>query len=1788
MRSSLLRTLAALAILAVLSFPHDSASQACNDPQAARAFYAGALGNSVVNPSNQEDNQFFTSSGGIPNIYFLMDTGVSMGRLPPNGPASLGLPASGAPGCDADPSMGGLDASAEAMITLLAERTYHSPCGTTTKDNLAYDPSQDYWALPTVCPYVDHGTGPTKGMFITPSPGGYDPNWSGLNSQGNAFFPEAVSTTSDSVFHGYGSESVGNFGRSNNCNTWNSDSNVTATGVTATGGGGTAGKGWDFAGTYPYTRTTKSGNKCDPASINDFCSDTSIVPAASKSACLTCLYKKGWYYDGALVTGTYDGQASVQYPSIWYTGNYLSFFPPKFVVARKLVKDTIGTQLRVRLAVSGMSASGFNATTSNGGDLSPNCQQSLNDQANWISNRGTVVNDIDNLSWGKSGTWSGIPVLSQALFDVGDYYHSPSLPWFGDFWQNTSTWPSYFTAGDSDNQRAICWQCQVTSVILLSDGVTSPTDGAILPPAAPAPPASATCSLVDANKESPAGSGTTKYAGDVTSGILGCSTQTSDCPQCSFFPPASDFRNNLARVAFYLHNYDLRNDAAGQCSSSNKGRDGLGMDGKQVLDVYTVGFAAGKNSDGSVALGNAAKVGGGKYVYAEAADDLKAGLLATFNDINTRATSFSVATVSTLQTTTGHSVIVPRFVPAQAPDWQGHLSRYELYSEFVNGCTPGTATDYDCDGSCTSVFLVDKNDTSTNRQFIAEDGSGNFVLTTDHNPPCSQTPLCARCANNANNVGNVSASPWWDASDALTATAWSNRYVYSIVDDSGDGKINANDTVFKLRTDGGNGDAVADKLIPYMALGLTPGGLCDSIANKISTAGDPITAAIVRTSKRDCAKAIVRWLLGADVFNEAGRTPAQGWPPAPSGGGIASPTNPPNQEALPDRPFKLGDIYHSSPVVVDPPLPSDGILCPNGLHNQCIESLWRTPTNKASDVNQYDLYSKSTTYQNRRKAVLVGANDGLFHAFNGGAWHAGQRDPVAWNGGAGIDTSLPPFNGYFDRGDASELWAFLPPDLIAKLPLIVAGTTVGDHQLMVDGTAMVRDVWVDGTSNSPTGFTTNGGSSGFWGGGSRSSDGEKLASEFHTVAVVGERRGGTHYFALDVTNSTGLDGDDNGLGRLPPKFLWVYPQPNDPVSSRVGETYDDFLPVPPPIGPVRIYADGGAQDYGLHGPGSRIPSMNVPGGGLQPYNELWVTILPGGFDQNYLRGRGVHMVDVWTGNSIWDFEYPTNGLSHPTGTHSNDPRMFLQYPVVATPAMVMWGTQARRPSLDFENDGFFDTATFGDTGGQLWALRFNRPGTMNSSGKVTNWFGGRTFVQGGLSPTSATGSFCPQDSGLPFFYITANTALPGSHVFRVFAGTGDRFNLLDLNGGTCGPDNLRACQTNGCSVVATPLSNNYEAETTLGFDRQSISGNSTTSGLAQCGGGTNELFARTFDPSGAASTCSATVATQVVVSGCPNPTGSTTGFTKDVALRCDQRDSGGNVWCRKTQASDARATYVDANAGGPVPQTLPATFPAQSLNWYFSLKVFEDTGERTIFDAEADAANYDYQAIRFKGTVTSLTTPIAPSVLPAMTNHVTSNGIVVMDSADNAPTVLADASSTGWAIFYDHGPQITTPPPLSHIYSVSQLDERTSSVTGIYGSVFWNSLQPALFDASNAVSGCAASKCTAASYRLSYHYGADAISGGTVLTDTSGNPTRALVKNTLVPAQGDQPTVFVNQKGQLAVGLTSVNPEKGASNVGMSAPMDPVMGIGVTEVSRSLHACRHAPGTSPPDPKNCK
>ena len=73
------------------------------------------------------------------------------------------------------------------------------------------------------------------------------------------------------------------------------------------------------------------------------------------------------------------------------------------------------------------------------------------------------VNNSTKLSFNN-----GSP-LSRALFDVGRYYHSPDLTWFGDTWENTAK-----ESPGNKNQYSVCYSCQVSTVIMLTDGTPRP------------------------------------------------------------------------------------------------------------------------------------------------------------------------------------------------------------------------------------------------------------------------------------------------------------------------------------------------------------------------------------------------------------------------------------------------------------------------------------------------------------------------------------------------------------------------------------------------------------------------------------------------------------------------------------------------------------------------------------------------------------------------------------------------------------------------------------------------------------------------------------------------------------------------------------------------------------------------------------------------------------------------------------------------------------------------------------------------------------------------------------------------------------------------------------------------------------------------------------------------------------------------------------------------------------------------------------------------------------------
>jgi type IV pilus assembly protein PilY1 len=133
----------------------------------------------------------------------------------------------------------------------------------------------------------------------------------------------------------------------------------------------------------------------------------------------------------------------------------------------------------------------------------------------------------------------------------------------------------------------------------------------------------------------------------------------------------------------------------------------------------------------------------------------------------------------------------------------------------------------------------------------------------------------------------------------------------------------------------------------------------------------------------------------------------------------------------------LGDIFHSNPVIVGEPsrfFEDVGFNGPGGF------------------------YEKN---KDRAKVILVGANDGMLHAFN-------------------ADTGI-------------EEWAFIPSSVLKNLKSMIS-----DHAYYVDSSPKVADVWF----------------------GDENGNEKKDSSEWRTVLVCGLRKGGKHHFALDITDTS--------------------------------------------------------------------------------------------------------------------------------------------------------------------------------------------------------------------------------------------------------------------------------------------------------------------------------------------------------------------------------------------------------------------------------------------------------------------------------------------------------------------------------------------------------------------------------------------------------------------------------------------------------------------------------------------
>lgn len=939
--------------------------------------------------------------------------------------------------------------------------------------------------------------------------------------------------------------------------------------------------GWGASSSHPQAgadaaglcsgASTKSGVDIGYTTAATACAVTGLT-AAEQAACAVCLAGTGagtgyYLHDGTtagdLKYSVFRGDLLNDYPPAWVSLSWAGSFFINYDVGKAQTGKAL-FQLRRNLNQVTVSASGSSCPTPSMQQIGtpgvPACS-AVNpwNQAAVDAAQKTYCDDQSNFNGGNS-IW-GKPVVA------GKQWHTPA----GDLLKLGKDAKSAACAG--------LGACQITGALYIGFGIpcgegvpTNPFSSAALP-----------------NQGLSSCTGECVYVNPDSTCSTGCSNQ-----------------NHLAEAAHYLYN-------------------------SQGVLSYFIGMGP-----HTAAMRRAAAEGHGKYFDAQDVEGLHDGLIGVINDIIGLGTSSATSTVNTVQINVGgQEELVPRFVALQAAPgggntgssnatWDGHLFKYFLFSEFAGNCTkagdavpipnpnaPVCNASCVCPGgSCTGRWIVDAN-----CHLIAPENSGFFFEASYNGGTGQLTPSTA------------AATPVWDAAKTIRSVNWYQRKIYTAVDTNHDGVVNSSDgdtgvgalSGMTLLTNGavagnsdlsgGVSDAVAQALVPYLAIqGTTACGDIESaigVSLPTSTLGRDVA----------CARVILNFVLGEDLLDSNQ-----------------------NGSRTVNRISMLGDVFHSSPQDIGPPAPE--ALCQFN-NRRCTSTLFNgdgkkglpdyqpleTPTNivdpttgnavtNAGGVDAYQAYYQDQSFGLKHPRVtLFGSNDGVVHAIQTGCYvksvnltsaiFSGSVPTAVYWEGAGAASCV---TGSLSNG--TELWGFIPPDMLPKLKNLLLGT----HQYFVDGTPMVRDIYAGTSATKQYNAATK---------------------DFKRVAIFGERSGGTRWFALDVTDPT------------KPGFRWMFPQPNTIEEVKTGFTFAEWLPGAPPVVPIRYTT--GASGY---------PRYTDSSGSAQSFAERWVAILPGGYDPYGIRGKSLFFVDAYTGAKINEF----------SGAPGQD------FSFAALPAAVAWGT----------------------------------------------------------------------------------------------------------------------------------------------------------------------------------------------------------------------------------------------------------------------------------------------------------------------------------------------------------------------------------------------------------------------------------------------------------------------------------------------------------------------------------
>jgi len=252
------------------------------------------------------------------------------------------------------------------------------------------------------------------------------------------------------------------------------------------------------------------------------------------------------------------------------------------------------------------------------------------------------------------------------------------------------------------------------------------------------------------------------------------------------------------------------------------------------VQTYVVGIGDPKNTYGEMSiLQGIASKGGGIYTVADDYRTLEVNIEQVFLDIIRRATSFSVAAITTVQTRGSTFAFIPRFRPLQGPQWEGRLLRFKLFNEFAAGCdinvdaNKKNAVNPNGNGSCNDLYLQDKNN-----KYIAENtdagiDAGSFFVLDNSQPWNASTATGWPYATGVDG-GLVGATPVWEAEQELEtrvtsfiAGAADDRLIYTVAPNASSGY---DPTLIPFDT------AHVSTITPLLKLGGYLGDFCSSLA----------------------------------------------------------------------------------------------------------------------------------------------------------------------------------------------------------------------------------------------------------------------------------------------------------------------------------------------------------------------------------------------------------------------------------------------------------------------------------------------------------------------------------------------------------------------------------------------------------------------------------------------------------------------------------------------------------------------------------------------------------------------------------------------------------------------------------------------------------------------------------------------------------------------------------------------------------------------------------------------